>query len=262
MTDSWSRRIRRADTLSAEGGASASLLSFYARLLRAQQTVDRDLARKPLCGAIERDVMYLRDAAFALVRDVAEHGPDPLVAEARALLADDRSAVDAMLTTYWFAPTDRQFFAKAILQPYAERLAAAGVKFADRLCAPMENRCPACGGAPQLAVLDASASGATAVDGGSRRLLCAICLGSWPFRRVLCPSCGEEDEYKLVYFHSDAFQHLRVDACDGCKRYLKTVDLGQSGLAVPLVDEVAGAPLDLWAREHGFEKIELNLVGL
>ena len=44
--------------------------------------------------------------------------------------------------------------------------------------------------------------------------------------------------------------------------YLKTVDLTRQGNAVPLVDEVAGAPLDLWAREHGYHKIELNLIGL
>ena len=43
---------------------------------------------------------------------------------------------------------------------------------------------------------------------------------------------------------------------------MKSVDLSRLGLAVPLVDEVAGAPLDLWARERGYEKIELNLVGL
>jgi FdhE protein len=167
-----------------------------------------------------------------------------------------------MLITHWFAPVDRQFFAKAILQPYAQLLAEAGVKLSDRLLAGMNNRCPVCGGSPQLAVLEASVSGVTAVDGGSRRLVCATCLGSWPFRRVRCPSCGEEDEYKLVYFHSEEFHHLRVDACESCKRYLKSVDLGRLGLADPFVDEVAGAPLDLWARELGYDKIELNLVGL
>ena len=41
-----------------------------------------------------------------------------------------------------------------------------------------------------------------------------------------------------------------------------TSGIGNSVFAVPLVDEVAGASLDLWAREHGYEKIELNLVGL
>jgi formate dehydrogenase maturation protein FdhE len=29
-----------------------------------------------------------------------------------------------------------------------------------------------------------------------------------------------------------------------------------------VVDEVAAAALDVWAREHGYAKIELNLVGL
>jgi hypothetical protein len=33
-------------------------------------------------------------------------------------------------------------------------------------------------------------------------------------------------------------------------------------LAIPLVDEIAAAALDLWAVEHGYTKIELNLVGL
>ena len=72
----------------------------------------------------------------------------------------------------------------------------------------------------------------------------------------------EEDERKTGYFHTPAFDHLRLDACESCKHYLKTVDLTKLGLAVPLVDEVAGAPLDLWARERGYEKIELNLLGL
>jgi formate dehydrogenase maturation protein FdhE len=40
------------------------------------------------------------------------------------------------------------------------------------------------------------------------------------------------------------------------------VDLTRLGIAVPVVDEVAGASLDLWAREHDYQKIELNLVGL
>jgi FdhE protein len=84
----------------------------------------------------------------------------------------------------------------------------------------------------------------------------------WPFRRVLCAQCGEEDEHRLGYYHSPAFDHLRVDACDTCRHYLKSVDLSRLGIAVPVVDEVAGAPLDLWALEHDYQKIELNLVGL
>jgi formate dehydrogenase maturation protein FdhE len=40
------------------------------------------------------------------------------------------------------------------------------------------------------------------------------------------------------------------------------VDLTRLGHAQPLVDEVAAAPLDLWAVEHGYTKIALNLIGL
>jgi FdhE protein len=262
VADSWYRRIRRADALAAEGGPAASLLTFYASVLRSQEAIFSALKRQKPNGTIERDLPLIGTTARVLLREVVRHGPDPLVAEASALLADNQSALDALLMTYWLAPTDRQFFAKAILQPYAQLISEAGMKLADRLPVAMDNRCPLCGGAPQLAVLEASATGVTAVDGGTRRLLCATCLASWPCRRVLCPFCGEENEYKLVYFRSDAFEHLRVDACESCRRYLKSVDLGRLGLAIPLVDEVAGASLDIWARERGYEKIELNLLGL
>ena len=101
-----------------------------------------------------------------------------------------------------------------------------------------------------------------ALEGGARALQCATCLTVWPFRRALCPQCGEEDERRLGYFSTPVFDHLRVETCDTCKHYLKCVDLTRLGVAVPLVDEVASATLDAWATEHGYTKIELNLVGL
>ena len=45
-------------------------------------------------------------------------------------------------------------------------------------------------------------------------------------------------------FNRPRYDHLRIDACDTCRYYLKAVDLTRLGLAVPIVDEVAGAPLD------------------
>ncbi len=55
---------------------------------------------------------------------------------------------------------------------------------------------------------------------------------------------------------------MRIEACDTCKHYIKGVDLTRVGFAAPIVDEIDAAPLDLWAREHGYTKIELNLVGV
>jgi FdhE protein len=92
--------------------------------------------------------------------------------------------------------------------------------------------------------------------------MCAKCLSVWPFRRAVCAQCGEEEPSKLAYFQSPTHDYIRVEACETCKHYLKGIDLTRFGKAQPLVDEVAAAPLDLWATEHGYTKIELNLVGL
>jgi formate dehydrogenase accessory protein FdhE len=257
----WDRRIRRAELLAADQRPAASLLTFYARVLRSQKALYDELPGKGgLSGVLAHDAATVSRAALALVRDVAEHGPPPLAEEARRLTADSPSRIAERLSAYGREPSDRDFFSKAILQPYGERLADAEIVRSDRAGIHADNRCPACGGAPQLSFLEPTT--AIAGDGGSRSLLCAGCLTVWPFRRVRCPSCGEEDERNLAYYHAPDLEHLRVDACETCHRYLKTVDLTRLGIAVPLVDEVAGAPLDVWARERGYEKLELNLVGL
>jgi len=56
--------------------------------------------------------------------------------------------------------------------------------------------------------------------------------------------------------------HMRVEACETCKTYIITVDLTKNGLAVPLVDELAAIPLDLWAQEQGYSKLQPNLLGM
>jgi formate dehydrogenase maturation protein FdhE len=259
VRESWDRRIRRARQLASEHGAAESLLTFYARLLERQRDL-YDSFSTQASGSFDRDVSIVCAAALSLLRDVGEHGPELLASDGRRMLESGGAAMEEALTAYWRTPADRHFYPKAILQPYGQCLADRGMATIDRGLTRTDNRCPRCGGAPQLSILEPA--GAMEVDGGSRRLLCADCLTPWPFRRVRCPHCGEDDERRLGYFQTPAFEHVRVDACDSCRHYIKSVDLARSGLAVPLVDEVAAAALDLWAREHGYEKVELNLVGL
>ena len=117
------------------------------------------------------------------------------------------------------------------------------------------NKCPHCGSDPQLAVIRPEG------DGGKRLLLCSLCQSEWEFRRILCPACGEEHNENLPRYTAEGITAVRVEACDVCKRYLKSIDMTVDGLAVPVVDEIATAPLDLWAVEHGYTKIQLNLMG-
>jgi len=46
--------------------------------------------------------------------------------EAADLRGRREAAIDDLLAACWRVPSDRQFFAKAVLQPYARRLAEAG----------------------------------------------------------------------------------------------------------------------------------------
>lgn len=261
VADVWDRFIARARALAGQDAAASPLLTFYADVLDAQAAVERGLRAERLgpSPSLAQNLSHLRPHVAPFLHVVARSGPQPLADEARRLLdAGDPSTIDDLLLAYWHDPQDRQFFAKALLQPYGQWLAGHGVAPDDRPRARAGNCCPFCGGAPQLSVLHEASD----LQGGGRLLLCANCLTTWPFRRVICAFCGEEDDRKLGYFHTPEFDHLRVDGCDSCRHYLKTVDLTRLGLAVPLVDEVAGATLDVWARDHGYTKIELNLVGL
>ena len=262
MRESWDRCIERAQQLASTDEAVHPLLTFYGALLGLQKVLSAGLTpcrNGPPTGALAKDIELLRPGIAAFLGSIAAAGPELLAKQARKLLDGPQEKIDDLLTACWNRPSDRQFFAKAVLQPYARFLAEAGVMPIDRELTMAENRCPFCGGIPQLSMLHGAGG---PLEGGGRSLLCATCLTVWPFRRVLCAYCGEEDEQKLGYFHSPQHDHLRVDGCDTCHRYLKTVDLTRLGVAVPLVDEVAGAALDIWARQQGYEKIELNLVGL
>ena len=258
----WDSLIGRAEQLAAKRDAAGELLNFYAELLRAQKSVYEHLRARAgwlPSGVLEEDLPVVRASFPGLLRAVEACGPRALVEEARSLLRAGVEEIDSLLLEHWRAPSDVQFFAKALLQPYARWLAESGGQVFDREFGRRENLCPFCGGRPQVGLLRVREPSAEA---GGRELVCATCLNAWPFRRVACAHCFEERPDALCYFHTPAYEHIRVEACDTCKRYIKGVDLTRSGLAVPLVDEVASAPLDVWAHEHGYTKIELNLVGL
>lgn len=262
MSGFWNKQIDRADYLAAESSGSKELLAFYAQLLRAQLAIYESFrGRKNWLpsGDLESDVTVVQSSMTGLLECVARHGPESLSAEAQLMLAAEPEVMAGELLDYWRSPSDTQFFAKSGLQPYAHWLAETRIAPTGRELAGGERTCPFCGGKPQLSFLQSKESSA---ESGNRDLLCATCLCSWEFRRVLCANCGEERPAKLGYFHSPEFDHVRIEACDSCKHYLKGIDLTRLGLAVPLVDEIYAAPLDLWAREHGYTKIELNLVGV
>ncbi|HEU4594077.1 MAG TPA: formate dehydrogenase accessory protein FdhE [Pyrinomonadaceae bacterium] len=262
LKESWDARIQRAERLADAGEATRELLAFYGKLLRAQKRVYEYLHSRRgwlPSGLLEEDLDVARAALPDLLRAVESDGPPALAEEARLTLRAGRDEIDVLLLEQWRAPSDVRFFEKAFLQPYACWLAESGARPIGRDWERRENLCPFCGGRPQVSFLQTPEPGA---ESGGRGLVCSACLTAWPFRRVVCANCGEERPAKLGYFQSPEYEHIRVEVCDTCRHYIKGIDLTRLGLAVPVVDEVAAAALDVWAREQGYAKVELNLVGL
>jgi FdhE protein len=134
-------------------------------------------------------------------------------------------------------------------QAVAFALAASLRRAADALLPQLdlsawhEGYCPICGGAPNVAFLDAKT--------GARRLVCARCDAVWGHSRIGCPFCKSKE--KQTYYISDDNLY-RLYACPDCERYLKTVDLREVYREVnPLVERLLTVGMDLAARKQGFK---------
>jgi len=150
------------------------------------------------------------------------------------------------------------FVVEALVQPIAgaEGPAPAPVHGTAAAEAPerRRQRCPSCGGLPVVGLLREEGHGAR------RSLVCGTCLAEWDFRRVRCPACGEASFETLPVYTAEPFPHVRIEACDGCRRYLKTIDLTRDGLADAVADDLASVALDLWAAEQGYQRLRPSLL--
>ena len=91
---------------------------------------------------------------------------------------------------------------------------------------------------------------------------CALCGGEWLFGRILCPSCSEGDPDKLPSFQNEKHKAVRIEACETCHRYVKSIDLSEDARPIPEVDDLVSLSMDLWAVEQGYTRIEPGLAGL
>ena len=269
----WDRRVARARELAEAHDFARQVLLFYIQLTNFQKTSylrfdaadrgrnslpaaldDIDLAHlltrwRPFLAMLETEAPP-RLADFA--RQSKPGGTDAGAALLRAAwpaqphVTDSSKPEPAMAPTVTAAPSLAQFCASSFLQPFAESLADHA-----RVPAQIERlaRCPFCGSPPMVGVLRPEG------DGGKRSLICSFCRTEWDYLRIACPSCDERREQKLIVYTAPKFESVRIEACDTCKAYIKTVDLTKNGLAVPEVDDIAALPLGLWADEQGYRKL-------
>ncbi|MGA2845897.1 MAG: formate dehydrogenase accessory protein FdhE [Candidatus Acidiferrales bacterium] len=279
----WDRRIRRATELSSTYPFGGEGLRFYARVATFQKSlyaeIQKALADTPKISADrplrdELDFFLLLPHFSPFLSVIKQIAPVPLAQAAVQLAEKGPAGWQQAIEDFWHGDPELtaaadisglaetgdsnkanfsdQLLAWIFLQPYAEYLAN------HREIAIVDgtpSTCPLCGGKPIVGVLRSEG------DGGKKSLICMLCAHEWAFRRIYCPACGEEREPQMAFYSAPEIAHVRVDVCDTCHVYLKSIDLTKTGLAVPVVDELATIPLDLWAREHGYEKLQINLLG-
>lgn len=245
----WERSAELVKTFPGAGG----LLNFYGAISRFQESISEALLR------IERpDLKLVALSLPPLCALIEEDNFVTLVGSVDDLLREGADKWEEMLRSRWedrrVAPADdsvQDFLSRVLLQPYAEYLAS-------RWDAPPagEATCPFCAARPVVGVLRPEGEGA------KRSLICSLCSTEWTYRRIVCPVCGETDRDKLPVYKAETICHVRLEACDSCHCYLKSVDLTVDGLAVPVVDELATVTLDVWAEKTGYVKIQKNVLGL
>lgn len=239
---------------------AAEVLGFYIHAARFQEGIYQGIER-----AFETTSISPPDPDFAeLVRGFSpflslmeEKAPARLASAAHDVHNANPDSWTDLFTQCWThidAPTDpREFLVLAFLQPYVE-FARSRASLQVGGYTPL--LCPFCRRKPALGVLRPQG------DGGRRNLLCGFCLTEWEFRRIICPGCGQEDHAKLPVYTAESFPYIRVECCDTCHTYIKSIDMTKNGLAEPLVDELASVPLNLWAEERGYAKLQPNLLGM
>jgi FdhE protein len=255
----WDRRIERANELAAAHSFAAEALRFYERIVSFQKSLYTGLeagSSPPgsLRDGLELSILLPWFAPFlSLVEDAA---PPPLAQSAAELRAEGEMRWRQVLEEFWRGDgtlTAEALISWTFLQPYAEHLADHTEQAETQAAPPL---CPLCSGRPQVGVLRQQG------DGAKRSLICSLCATEWEYRRIVCPACGEESVDKLPVYVAEELPHVRVEACDTCRHYIKTIDLTKDGRAVPVVDELAAIPLSLWASENRYTKVSTNLLGL
>jgi FdhE protein len=255
------KAAERAEALAADAEVASEPLRFAAGLYRVQSEVAGTLqglhARSALTGQLELDAAQLVEPLRAIHRYAAEEAPEPLASTARERSEEAPEVAQARLTVYWNGTRDERedFLSRAALRPYVEVLVRNQVTV-DR---PKGARsCPHCGGQPWVAARRSPPS----THGALRLLLCGLCGSEWVVNRILCPACGEENPDRLPSFNTERYPAVRIEACETCHRYVKSIDLTLDARAIPEVDDLVSVGMDLWADEQGFVRIEPGLAGV
>lgn len=105
--------------------------------------------------------------------------------------------------------------------------------------------CPICGSPPAISIFE---------ENGKRFFSCSFCWHKWATKRIFCPFCDNTDHNTLRYFEIESEEEHRLDVCDKCGKYIKTVDTRKTDRGIyPPLEYISTPHLDIKAAETGFK---------
>jgi len=106
--------------------------------------------------------------------------------------------------------------------------------------------CPICGSLPYLSLLKEEV--------GKRYLLCSFCGYPWRIDRLICPFCNNKEQESLHYLYAEGEEAYRIDLCEKCDQYIKTIDLRKVAESDPCLEDLATVHLDMLVSKKGYKK--------
>jgi FdhE protein len=273
-----SETVRRAaDGIIAARPSYVELITFYARIFAAQEDARLRISLPPvqlsdellhikrreqlplvMTSEMSFDLLASENLLKEICRLTIDYGSQ-LTGAAQALsgqlaktsslfepfLKAQESDILAAADGMGVAPNALAFFLYHSLRPSLCNGAVLLAAYLDPSPSGEQGYCPVCGSQPAIAWLEGE---------GQRYLFCSFCWHKWPLNRARCPFCDSRNQEGLLYLYSEEEKEYRVDACQSCRTYIKTVDTRVLGRPVyPSLEQVASLHLDLKAVEAGYQ---------
>ena len=274
------------DFLRGKDNISDSTIDFFSDIIRAQHTTSESLQKLDISCSISKkqgmermhkglplislENMFLDDGLVkelfvAICEIIKKHGDSEIGQTEKLISAESEGILDLSTMIEKLFKHDNNYFqllaeensasedllvfiALSVAKPFFE---AAAEKIRDLIAEDewLKHYCPVCGSPAQIATLDG--------QDGKRFLHCMLCGTKWRFMRLQCSFCGNNQASGLKFMAEEGSSY-RIDLCDNCGRYIKTLDerkFSEAGKEIiPVVEDIATMYLDMVAEKKGYKK--------
>ncbi len=204
---------------------------------------DLKSAAGSLIPAMEKGFPAIGPALGAIAQGIKD-GWFPLETFARSFLEDRPEDIGEMAAELKIDAGIVTLLIGQLIKPFAERRVQSITPLAPELHW-FKGYCPICGSWPMVSSLRGKE--------GRRWLTCSFCGHEWPYIRIACPFCENDNHETLEHFYSEDRPSETAEVCRQCKRYIVGIDLRDRENEVLMETASLGLVyLDILAQQKGF----------